>query len=385
MIRFPSLLLRRPLMPLLAAAAALALGAGAAPAQDEASLAPTPKPPAPAPPARKRPPLRVATLSNGLRLLCRTSDAAEIVSVVCLVRAGLPDEPAEKAGVMALTAEALLRGTTTHPGRSFLQSVTNAGGNLRATPGYDFTEISLVTSKSQLDEALKLVADVLAHPRLAPEDINDAREAVKRRIHSFRDDFTGASYQTLTALLYPQTPYGRSLNGFAETLDRLTAADVQAFWKKNYVQNRMTIAVVGDIDSTQALTVAQKAFQEIPRGAPPVDMGLFTDRLPRPRVEFIEREGPAAQVMIGFLAPGATPENYPVYALLDAVVGGGKRARMFSNIREKHSLGYEMGSFYQPLHHQSHLVAYVVTPAFVRDPQKEQARGLIEPVKELIL
>jgi zinc protease len=339
----------------------------------------------PAPSARsKRPPLRVATFPNGLRLLSRSNDAAEIVSLVCLVRAGLPEEPEEKAGLVALTAESLLRGTTARTPQQFLQAVGNAGGNIRAVPGYDFTEISVVTSKSQFDEALKLIAEVVKQPRFAPEDVNAAREAIKRRIQTFRDDFTGASYQTLTGLLYPQTPYGRPMNGYIQTLDKLTVQDVQAFWKKHYVQNRMTIAIVGDIDPNQAMSVAQKAFQDVP-GGPALEPGLLTNHLTRPKVEFIERAGPAAQVMVGLMAPGVTRDNYPVYALLDGIVGGGKRARLFTNIREKKSLGYELGSFFQPLHHQSHLVGYVVTPAFVRNPQDEKVMGLIEPVKDLLL
>ena len=34
----------------------------------------------------------------------------------------------------------------------------------------------------------------------------------------------------------------------AQTLDRLGAADVRRFWKDNYVQNRMCVSIVGDVD-----------------------------------------------------------------------------------------------------------------------------------------
>src|SRR4051794_3231966 len=105
------------------AAAALVLSAALAAAGASRAAA------AAAAPASKRPPVVRATLSNGLRLLCRANDSSEIVSVVCLVRAGLPDESDEQAGLAALTAESLLKGTTTHPGASFAASVASAGGN----------------------------------------------------------------------------------------------------------------------------------------------------------------------------------------------------------------------------------------------------------------
>jgi zinc protease len=330
-------------------------------------------------------PVQAATLSNGLHILCRANESTEMISVVCLVRAGLPDEREEQAGLAALTAEAMLKGTTTHPGSSFGGEVVRAGGNLRAQPGFDFTELSAVMVQEQFEPALKLLADILAHPRFSPEDINEARETLKRRALALQDDFTGASYQTLTSQLYGRSPYGRPINGYAESLDRLTVADVRKFWESHYVQNRMWVAIAGNIDAARSLTLAQKHFQEIPWNPTALTDAPATETLLRPKVETIQRAGPAAQLMVGFLAPRATRANYPVYALLDAVVGGGKRARLFSNIREKHNLGYELGSFYQPLLFQSHLVGYVVTPAYRANPRKEEPESVIDLVKSQLL
>jgi zinc protease len=377
--RFP---LRIPVLAAALLAAALSRPAGtaaapAAPAKPGVSVPP--------PAQRKHTPIAVSTLGNGLRLFVRPDPASEILSIVCLVRAGLPDEPESKAGIAALTAEALLQGTTTHPGATFRAEIARAGGNIRTLPSFDFTEITVVTNGQQVEPALRLVADLVTHPSFTAEGIAAAREAVKRRAEVLQQDFTGASYQSLLAQLYPNTPYGRPVTGYAETLDKLTAADVRAFWQSHYVQNRMFLAVVGDADAAKVTNAAQRAFQNVPfaPGAPVPNPA--NEILSRPRVEWMERPGPAAQVMIGFLTPRTDRAAYPVYALLDAVVGGGKRARLFANIREKHRLGYEMGSFYQPLAFQSHLVGYVIAPPFRRDPQTERTQGLVELVKQELL
>ncbi len=333
----------------------------------------------------RRPPLRSTVLSNGLRLLCRTNDASEVSAIVCLVRAGLPEEEEPQAGLAALTAECLLRGTTTHSGEGFERALLQAGGNLRVTPGFDFTEIAVVLVREQFEPALKLIADVVAHPRFAPEDVSLAKADLKRRADAFQDDFTGASYQTLTGQLYPSTPYGRPLNGYASTLDRLTERDVRRFWERWYVQNRMVVAVVGNVDSTRGIALAQKAFGDVPFRPPEPETQPSLARLPRPQVEIIERVGPLAQVMAGFLAPGATRAEFPTLAVLDAIVGGGKRSRLFTNLREKQSLGYETGSFYQPLRRQSHVVGYVLTPPFQQNRPDQAPEWLIEKSKTLLL
>jgi len=336
------------------------------------------------PPSRKVP-LRVATLSNGLRLLCRTNDSSEMVSVVCQVRAGLPDEREEQAGLAALTAEAILMGTTTHSAHAFSSAVIQAGGDLRTLPGFDLTEVSAVCDKSQFNLALKLVADVVAHPSLTEEQVTEARTALKQRISRFEEDFTGASYQALMGQLYPNTPYGRPINGLPESLDRLKAADVRKFWQEHYLQNRMVVAIVGDVDSSKALEMAQKAFQTVPWKPTGVAVPAATEASGKAKTELLQRPGPAAQLMVGYRTPGVTRDNYPVYAVIDAIVGGGKRGRLFTNIREKHSLGYQLGSFYQPLLLQSHLVGYVITPPYRRNPRTEQKESLIDLVKTHLL
>lgn len=340
---------------------------------------------APAPPARPRTPLARGTLSNGLKLFCRTNDAAEIVSVVCLVRAGLADEPEQQAGLAAVTAELLVQGTTKHSKTTFLIAQANAGGVIRSLPGFDFTELSIVTTRDQWENALKLVGDVVSSPRFDAEDLKRAKEEIKRRAVVLQDDYTGASYQALCAQLYPRTPYGRPVAGYPETIEKLTVEDVRKFWKTNYVQNRMVVAVVGDVDSRRGLDLAEKAFREVQfepgaRTVPPPK-----EVLRRPKLELLQRPGPAAQVMIGFLTPAPTRENYATYAVLDAIVGGGKRGRLFSNIREKQNLGYDMGSFYQPLLYQSHLVGYVITPPYRRNPRTEEQEPVIDLVRAQIL
>jgi zinc protease len=207
---------------------------------------------------------------------------------------------------------------------------------------------------------------------------------LKRRIASFQDDFTGGSYQTLNAQLYQHSPYGRPINGYAQTLDHLNAPDVKRFWSEHFTQDRMVIAIAGDVELSHAMGIADKAFRDVPMHAtvtarPPVET------ITKPRLEVIQKAGPAAQVMVGYLTPGVTRDNYPVYSVLDAIIGGGKRARLFTNIREKHSLGYQMGSFYQPLLFQSHEVAFVVTPPFRQNAKTELTEGLIDPVKGYLL
>jgi zinc protease len=94
---------------------------------------------------------------------------------------------------------------------------------------------------------------------------------------------------------------------------------------------------------------------------------------------------PAAQVMLGALAPPTSASSHPIWLVLDAVIGGGKRARLFANIREKSGIGYVLGSFYQPLLDRSHLVAYLVTAPYRPNPQTQVPELALDEARRQIV
>ena len=334
-----------------------------------------------------RPPVvRKTVLANGLKLLTKTNDASEIVSVVCLVRAGLPNETDEQAGLSALTAEALVRGSELRTPQQFGAALANAGGTFQVSSGFDFTEIAIVTSRERWEQALKLLAEVMSRPAFTAADVDAVRASMIRRQGSLNDDFTGASYQALRGELYRRMPYGRPVYGYAATLKKLTRDDVVRYWKERYVQPNIAVGIVGDIDAAEATRIAQTMFGGLPFKAGTLPASRFTEPLAAPRVIALNKEGPAAQIMVGFPVPPTTKTNYPVISVLDAIVGGGKRARLFANLREKHGIGYELGSYYQPLFHQSHLVAYVATPTTLPNPANGQPEKVdLDKIKSLML
>ena len=330
-------------------------------------------------------PVLRASLSNGLRLITRANDSSEVVAITCLIQAGLPDEKPGLGGIAALTAEALLQGTTVRDAKAFRQAVQQAGISLTSRPGADFTEVTMVTTRSRFAPALKLVAEALAKPAFTAEGIEQARTALGRRRAQAKAGFTTGSLEALSGSLYRRGAYGRPLLGYQRTLASIKPADVRAFWERNYVQNRMVVAIVGDVKARQALDAAQRRFAGLPFRP--------NARTPRPMpetrkaatVKIIQRGANAAQVMVGYLAPAATAESYPVFSILEAIIGGGKAARMFQNIRIKRGLGYEMGTFYQPRRFQSFLGGYVVTPVQKRDPLSGAVSDVVEPAKTALL
>jgi zinc protease len=175
------------------------------------------------------------------------------------------------------------------------------------------------------------------------------------------------------------------VNGYPASLDRIGRPQLETFYHDHYVQNNIVIAVVGNIDANAAVEQTRKAFGRLEfRSQPPLPS--FPDTfLGGPRVSMRQRPAPAAQVMLGALAPPTSAASYPTWMVLDAIIGGGKRARLFTNLREKHGIGYVLGSFFQPLLDRSHLVAYVVTAPYRADPRTQAPELALDVVRTQML
>jgi zinc protease len=347
-----------------------------------AEQAPTARP---APVGDGRLPVRRIVEPNGLKLLVKQNASSEIVAIQCLVRAGVAEEQESSAGIAALTAETCLRGTKGHPGALMNQAVAAAGGGLSLVSRPDYAEFSLVTARDRFMPALKLMAEIVGEPALAAEGLESARAALKQRLDALDDDFDTASYQTLLGELYRSGPYGRPVFGYPSTLAGITLRDVQRFHQRYYVPSNITVAVVGDIDPPTATEAARKAFGALEFRPRPAVAAPGPESITQPRVQLVQKAGANAQVMVGYLVPRTTPQNYPVYRILNAIVGEGKRSRLFQELREKHNFGYDLGSFYQPLLYQSHLVGFVVTAPFRANPRTGAPEPTVDTARARLL
>jgi predicted Zn-dependent peptidase len=336
-------------------------------------------------PAAASPEVLKSIVPNGLRLLAKPNPSSDIVAIDCLVRVGLREEPEDSAGIAALLGEVAIRGTERHAAAQMAAAVGAVGGTLEVTPGFDFTELTLSTTRDRFPQALKLLAEVLGSASLEPEAIDAAKAVLKRRRAALEDDLTTSSYQEMLLQLYPNAPYGRPLLGYGPSLDQITRKQLEAFYQEHYVQNNMVVSVVGNIDPKAAVEQTRKAFERIPFRPVPAPAPAVTVARGRTRVTMRRRPAPAAQIMFGALAPATTNSTQPVWMVLDAVIGGGKRGRLFANIREKFGIGYVLASFYQPLLDRGHLVAYIVTAPYRQNPQTMAPELALDEVRDRLV
>jgi zinc protease len=222
-------------------------------------------------------PVEKHVLANGLTVLIKRSAALPLVSLRCMVRAGVLAESDQTNGVADLTADLLTRGTAKYDADQIAEFFDSVGGSLGSGSDRETTTVSCAVLKEDFPRALDYFAQAVRFPTF-PKDEFDARkeEALLNIGQRKADTFTEA-----TEFLHDTMPAGtvwrRIAGGRKETVGPLTPDDCRRFHATYFVPGNMVVTVFGDVDPAQALRLVGEKFGDMkgpPRPPRPEAQGL---------------------------------------------------------------------------------------------------------------
>ena len=298
------------------------------------------RPPAPAPLRPVQfPPFQEARLSNGVDLLVVENHEQPTVSISLTFRAGASYEPAAKAGLSALVAELLTKGTKTRTAEQIASQIEGAGGSIGAGADDDFLTITTGVLTDHVDLAFELLGDVVRNATFPASEVDLART---RYVSSYQAELAQPEVVAgwfFASELYGAHPYGR--HATADTYRAITRDDVVRFAAERLRPSGALLVVAGDIDLARVRQLANRHFSGW-RGTPAAGTAM-----PAPAAKsatdilLVHRPGSVqANIIAGntTMVPGDT--NYYAARLATQVLGGGVDARLFLILREQKSWTY---------------------------------------------
>jgi predicted Zn-dependent peptidase len=210
----------------------------------------------------------------------------------------------------------------------------HGGVGLNAATGKDLTRYMINLPANRLPLWAALEADRMAHPVLR-EFYKERGVVMEERRLRNDDSPSGLLFETFTSAAFRAHPYGIPTIGWESDILSLTPADTEAFFKTYYGPGNATIAIVGDINPKDVLSLIEQTFGMIPAtpSQPPIVTVEPAQRGER-RVEVEFNAEPS--LVIGFHKPAlGHPDDY-VFDVIDAVLSDGVTSRLYTNlVREK--------------------------------------------------
>jgi predicted Zn-dependent peptidase len=210
----------------------------------------------------------------------------------------------------------------------------HGGVGLNAATGKDLTRYMINLPANRLPLWAALESDRMAYPVLR-EFYKERGVVMEERRLRNDDSPNGLLYETFTSAAFRAHPYGIPTIGWESDILSLTPADTEAFFKAYYGPGNATIAIVGDINPKDVMTLIEQTFGRIP--AAPPQPPLVTVEPPQRGERRVEVEFDAEpSVVIGFHKPAlGHPDDY-VFDVIDAVLSDGLTSRLYTSlIREK--------------------------------------------------
>ncbi|MGE5218427.1 MAG: M16 family metallopeptidase [Chloroflexota bacterium] len=285
-------------------------------------------------------------LDNGLVLLTSEQRTLPMVSIEMLIDAGARYEPGNQAGLANLTARLLTYGTQRRSALQISEALDFIGASLSAGCGEDVASVSLTILKKDLATGLDLLAEILTQSTFPAAEIDRQKQAVIASIRAREEDPGAVAATRFAAALFPQSPYGRPVEGTEASVKALQRKNLQEHFTRYYRPNRAIIAVVGDIGEKEIAQALSKAFSGWKKGEPsgktltPANIGGAQ------QVE-VNKDLTQSNIILGHngVARG-NPDYYAVQVMNYILGGGGFSSRAMDSIRNERGLAYSVYSVF---------------------------------------
>ena len=234
--------------------------------------------------------VRREVLPNGLTLLIQADHSAPVVAVVTHVKAGFFDEPDRWNGISHVLEHMFFKGTQRRGVGEIARATKAAGGYLNAGTGYDHTSYFTVLPASGLRDALDIQSDALRNSVIDPGELARELQVIIQEAKRKRDTPGAVAHETLHEIMFDRHRIRRWRIGHEEQLAKLTRDDLWAYYRSRYVPERTVVAIVGGIDTGEAMALAEKFYGDWAAAPGAVD--------PHPRSLLTARSGPALSVVM---------------------------------------------------------------------------------------
>jgi predicted Zn-dependent peptidase len=277
-------------------------------------------------------------LPSGLRVTLVPYGVIPKAAVSLAVEAGSLNEGKSHAGVASLTGDLFREGTATLTSHQLAEATAQMGSTLTVPVGEDQTKFELDVLQESAPGAVKILADVVEHPRFPESELARLKNDALRRIAVQLSQPQTIADIRFRKLLYGEHPYGTVLPT-EDDVKKLTLQDVREYYSSNFGAQRSHLYVAGKFDKTAVKKAIADGFAGWMKGPPRME------NVPSPTAHRVldvsdRPDAPQSTVKLGLPVPPPTSPDAIPLGVTNALLGGSFNSRITSNIREQKGYTY---------------------------------------------
>lgn len=282
-------------------------------------------------------------LSNGIVILTRSNFSSPSVVLSGYFNAGALLDPDEKLGLADFVTSALMRGTQNYTFDEIYHKLESVGASLGFSSGVIKSGFSGRALAEDLPLLLGMLAEALVKPAFPKAEMEKLRAQILTGLAIRAQDTSDMASMVFNQLLFKGHPYSRPEDGYPETVQKITRADLVRFHRHYYGPRELVIAVVGAVEPGEVIRQVKRAL-----GSWQVEGQKGVPSLPnlRPLKKGVRRHhripGKAqSDLIIGTNGPMRRDPEFMPAMLGNNILGQfGMMGRIGDVVREKSGLAY---------------------------------------------
>jgi zinc protease len=287
-----------------------------------------------------------SVLANGVVLLTSEQRALPMVSIELLIDAGSRHDAPKQEGLANLTARLLTYGTKRRTALQISDTLDFIGAGLSAGCGEDLATVSMTMLKKDLATGLELLVEVLTQSTFPQEEIERQKQSIIASIKAREESPGDIAQVRFAAALYPESPYGRPVEGSEASVRGLEQQSIRAFYKRYYRPNRTILSVVGDISHQEIAQALNEAFRSWTKGEPATPP-VTPSKVGSAETIRVNKDLTQANIILGHEGVGReNPDYYAIQVMNYVLGGGGFASRTLDSIRNERGLAYSVYSYF---------------------------------------
>jgi len=271
--------------------------------------------------------------------------SSPLVNFRILFMTGSAEDAPGKKGIAALTATLLAQGGSEKLAYDeIVKQMYPLATSFGAQVDKEMTVFSGATHKDNLEKYYGLIRQMLLEPGFRDEDFSRAKEDainyLKVSLRDGNDEELGK--EELYNTIYAGHPYGHHNIGAIADLEKLTLADVRAWYKEHFTQANLVVGLAGGFTDGFAKKV-RADFTKLPAGVAKTAKYAAPNLTAGWRAEIVQRETRATAISLGFpISVKRGDPDWPALALVSSYLGQHRssNSHLYQRLREARGLNY---------------------------------------------
>lgn len=296
------------------------------------------------------------TFKNGLTLLGEKMPGMQSAAMTLLVPAGAAMDPRGGSGTGTVLSDLLLRGAGERDSRQLTDYLDSLGLQRSSSVGVHHMRFGCAAVASRVMEGLATYADIIRRPQMPESGFEAAQDLALQGLEGIEDEPRQKVLIKLREWHFPW-PYGRSTMGEKDDLEKLTLELCKRQHGKRFHARGTILALAGNIDFEAVRQQVEKHFGDW-HGAEEEQTEVIA-----PPGRLRHEMHASEQTHIGLAWPSVeeTHPDYYTVRLAIEVLSGGMSGRLFTEVREKRGLVYNVWAGYTSLKGYGSILGYAGT------------------------